>query len=141
MALLVWFTMGIALWHFTVFLPDHFWQGIVGAFLGSVIGAVVFGAIVEIASGRGLGDTDLATALTAIPGVAIGLAVVWAIGVRSEQQPIGSRCPCILRPGGGGIRPRPLPSLGVRGARLAQGLPGRALLLRGGAGALARSSG
>ena len=43
MALLVWFTMGIALWHFTVFLPDRFWQGIVGAFLGSVLGAVVFG--------------------------------------------------------------------------------------------------
>ncbi len=34
MALLVWFTMGIALWHFTVFLPERFWQGIVGAFLG-----------------------------------------------------------------------------------------------------------
>jgi len=43
MALLVWFTMGIALWHFTVFLPDHFWQGIVGAFLGAVIGAILFG--------------------------------------------------------------------------------------------------
>ncbi len=85
MALLVWFTMGIALWHFTVFLPDRFWQGIVGAFLGSTIGAIAFGGIVEIASGRGLGTTDLGTALTAIPGVAIGLAVVWAIGVRSEQ--------------------------------------------------------
>jgi hypothetical protein len=85
MALLVWFTMGIALWHFTVFLPDRFWQGIVGAFLGATIGAVLFGLIVEIASGRGLGTTDLGTALTAIPGVAIGLAVVWAIGVRSEQ--------------------------------------------------------
>jgi hypothetical protein len=85
MALLVWFTMGIALWHFTVFLPDHFWQGIVGAFLGSVIGAIVFGAIIEIASGKGLGDTDLVTALTAIPGVLIGLAVVYAIGIRQEQ--------------------------------------------------------
>lgn len=85
MALLVWFTMGIALWHFTVFLPDHFWQGIVGAFLGSVIGAIVFGAIVEIITDKGLGNTDLATALTAIPGVAIGLAVVYAIGIRSEQ--------------------------------------------------------
>ena len=86
MALLVWFTMGIALWHFTVFLPDHFWQGIVGAFLGAVIGAIVFGADRRAVSGRGLGDTDLATALIAIPGVAIGLAVVWAIGVRAEQQ-------------------------------------------------------
>jgi hypothetical protein len=85
MALLVWFTMGIALWHFTVFLPDRFWQGIVGAFLGATIGAVVFGLVIEIVTGRGLGDTDLSTALTAIPGVAIGLAVVWAIGVRSEQ--------------------------------------------------------
>ena len=46
--LLVWFTMGIALWHFTVFLPDRFWQGIVGAFLGAVIGAIAFGGIVEI---------------------------------------------------------------------------------------------
>jgi len=87
MALLVWFMMGIALWHFTVFLPDRFWQGIVGAFLGSVIGAVVFGAIIEVASGKGLGDTDLGTALTAVPGVAIGLAVVYAIGIRSERLP------------------------------------------------------
>ncbi len=86
MALLVWFTMGIALWHFTVFLPDRFWQGIVGAFLGSVIGAMIFGVIVETFSGRGLGTTDAATALTAVPGVVLGLAVVWALGVRAERQ-------------------------------------------------------
>jgi hypothetical protein len=88
MALLVWFTMGIALWHFTVFLPDRFWQGIVGAFIGAVIGAIVFGGIVEIASGKSLGDTDLTTALIAIPGVLIGLAVVWAVGVREEQRSV-----------------------------------------------------
>jgi ABC-type Fe3+ transport system permease subunit len=86
MALLVWFTMGIALWHFTVFLPDHFWQGIVGAFVGAVIGSVVFGLIVWTISGRDLGDTDLATALLAIPGTAIGLGVVWVIGLRGEQE-------------------------------------------------------
>jgi outer membrane lipoprotein SlyB len=85
MALLVWFTMGIALWHFTVFLPDRFWQGIVGAFLGAVIGAVGFGAIVEAISGRGLGTTDVATALTAVPGVVIGVAIVYAIGIREER--------------------------------------------------------
>ena len=86
MALLVWFTMGIALWHFTVFFPDRFWQGIVGAFLGSVTGAIVFGAIIEIATGKSLGNTDLLTALTAVPGVAIGLAVVYAIGLRSKRH-------------------------------------------------------
>lgn len=85
MALVVWFTMGLALWHFTVFLPDRFWQGIIGALLGSTIGAVIFGAIAQIALGRGLGETDLGTALMAVPGVAIGLAVVFAIGERSKQ--------------------------------------------------------
>ena len=87
MALLVYFTMGIALWHFTVFLPERFWQGIVGAFLGATLGAVIFGGIVELISGKGVGDTDITTALTAIPGVAIGLAIVWAIGVRQERLP------------------------------------------------------
>jgi len=86
MALVVWFTMGLALWHFTIFLPDRFWQGIIGALLGSTIGAVIFGAIVHGASGKGLGDTDLATALLAIPGVAIGLGVVWAIGAREAAE-------------------------------------------------------
>jgi ABC-type Fe3+ transport system permease subunit len=85
-ALLVWFTMGIALWHFTVFLPDRFWQGIIGAFIGAVVGALVVGAIIEAIIGRGLGNTDVGTALMAVPGVVIGLAVIWAIGVRQEQQ-------------------------------------------------------
>ena len=85
MALLVWFTMGIALWHFTVFLPDRFWQGIVGAFLGAVIGAIVFGAIVEIDQRQRPRRHRSGDGAAAIPGVAIGLAVVWAIGVRAEQ--------------------------------------------------------
>ncbi len=87
MALLVWFTMGIALWHFTVFMPDRFWQGIVGAFVGAVIGSVLFGVIVQSISGRSLSDTDLGTAILAVPGTAIGLAVVYWLGVRAEQQP------------------------------------------------------
>jgi ABC-type Fe3+ transport system permease subunit len=86
MALLVWFTMGIALWHFTVFLPDRFWQGIVGAFLGAVIGAMIFGAIVLAVSGKSVGNTDLGTALAAVPGVAIGLGVVYFLGVRAERR-------------------------------------------------------
>ncbi len=86
MALVVFFIMGIALWHFTVFLPDRFWQGIVGAFLGAVIGSIVFGLIVQEASGKSLGDTDISTALLSVPGVLIGLGVVYAIGIRAEQR-------------------------------------------------------
>lgn len=86
MALVVFFIMGIALWHFTVFVPDRFWQGIVGAFLGAVLGAIIFGLIVQAASGRSLGDTDISTALVAIPGTLIGLGIVYAIGVRTEPE-------------------------------------------------------
>jgi len=86
MALVVFFMMGIALWHFTVFVPDRFWQGIVGAFLGAVLGSITFGMIVQEASGKDLGDTDLSTALISVPGTLIGLAVVYALGVRSEER-------------------------------------------------------
>ncbi|HSC20146.1 MAG TPA: hypothetical protein VLC07_00275 [Solirubrobacterales bacterium] len=88
MALVVFFIMGIALWHFTVFLPDRFWQGIVGAFLGAVLGSIIFGMIVQEASGKSLGDTDLSTALVAVPGTLIGLGVVWLIGTRAEHEPV-----------------------------------------------------
>jgi len=37
MGMLVWVMIGLAVWHFTIFLPDHFWGGIVGAFLGAVV--------------------------------------------------------------------------------------------------------
>jgi hypothetical protein len=86
MALLVWFTMGIALWHFTVFLPERFWQGIVGAFLGAIAGAMLSGAVAQIATGQGIGETDVATALYAVPGTAIGLAVIYLIGLRNEPS-------------------------------------------------------
>ncbi|HEY6638411.1 MAG TPA: hypothetical protein VIZ61_12075 [Solirubrobacterales bacterium] len=86
MAALVWFTMGVAIWHFTVYVPDRFWGGIVGAFLGGAAGAMVSGAIVQIALGQGIGETDLATALYAVPGALLGLAVVYAIGVRSGVE-------------------------------------------------------
>ncbi len=85
MAFLVFFTMGIALWHFTVFVPDRFWQGIVGAFVGSVIGALLVGTIILVASGESVGNTSIGTALSAIPGVAIGLGVVWLIGSREPH--------------------------------------------------------
>jgi outer membrane lipoprotein SlyB len=86
MAPLVWFTMGVALWHFTVFVPDRFEGGIVGALLGSAAGAMISGAIAQIALGKGIGDTDLATAIYAIPGALIGLAVVYALGVRAGVE-------------------------------------------------------
>ncbi len=87
MAALVWFTMGIALWHFTVFVPDRFEGGIVGAFIGAAAGAMVSGAAAQIAQGQSIGETDIATALWAVPGTLLGLAIVYAWGARSGIEP------------------------------------------------------
>jgi hypothetical protein len=84
-AALVWFTVGIALWHFTVFIPDRFWAGIVGALLGATTGAMVTGAIAQVATGQGIGETDIATVLYAVPGTLIGLGAIYMIGVRQEE--------------------------------------------------------
>ena len=40
MGMLGWVMMGLAIWHYTIFLPDRFWGGIVGAFVGSLLGAI-----------------------------------------------------------------------------------------------------
>jgi hypothetical protein len=85
MGMLAWVMMGLALWHFTIFLPDHFWGGIVGAFLGALIGAIVFGLIVNGGSVPGQDDTHLLTALEAIPGAVLGIAAVYYEGLRREN--------------------------------------------------------
>ncbi len=43
MSLLVWILVGMALWHFTVLLPDRFYGGIIGALIAAVAGAVLTG--------------------------------------------------------------------------------------------------
>lgn len=84
MGLLVWSMMGIAVWHFAVFVPDRFWGGIVGAFLAATFGALASGLIAQGAAGRDLDNTDLGTALVAIPGAVVALALVYVLGMRTE---------------------------------------------------------
>jgi hypothetical protein len=85
MAAFAWVMMGLAIWHFTIFLPDRFWGGIVGAFLGALFGAIIFGFIVNGFAIPGEADTHLLTAVDAIPGAIIGIALVYFIGVRQER--------------------------------------------------------
>ena len=88
MAIVVWFTTALALWHFTIFVPDRFWQGIIGAFLGATLGGVLSGWAIQLAMGRSLGETDFLTFLAAIPGFLIGSAVVYWIGARSGEPEV-----------------------------------------------------
>jgi hypothetical protein len=86
MAALVWVMMGLALWHFTIFLPDHFWAGIVGAFVGAVLGALLFGFVIHGFDVPGQSDTTVLNALEAIPGAMIGMGIVYWIGLRQERE-------------------------------------------------------
>jgi hypothetical protein len=85
MGLLAWIIMGLALWHFTIWLPDRSWGGIVGALLGALAGAALFGLVVNGFVIPGRHATHLYTALEAIPGALIGMALVYAEGVRRER--------------------------------------------------------
>jgi hypothetical protein len=85
MGMLAWCMMGLAIWHFTIWLPDRFWGGIVGALIGALIGAAVFGWIVSGFAIPGRHDTHLITALEGIPGAMIGIALIWFEGVRRER--------------------------------------------------------
>jgi hypothetical protein len=79
--------MGLALWHFTIWLPDRFWGGIVGAFLGALAGSVIFGLIVNGFHVPGQSETHLLQALEAIPGALIGMGLVYAEGMRRGVTP------------------------------------------------------
>jgi hypothetical protein len=86
MSMLVWVMMAIALWHFTIWLPDRFYGGIVGALLAAIAGAALFGLILHGGTIPGRHDTHLIAAIEAIPGTLIGLAMSYAYGVFAETR-------------------------------------------------------
>ena len=91
MGMLAWVMMGLALWHFTIWFPDHFWGGIVGAFLAALAGAIVSGIVIYAAVHGSAGipgrhSTDIAVVLYAIPGALAAMAAIYAIGARREAR-------------------------------------------------------
>jgi ABC-type Fe3+ transport system permease subunit len=91
MGMLGWVIMGLAIWHFTIFLPDRFWGGIVGALLGSLAGSIVIGLLIyaiKVSALRVPGEkaTDIAVILYAVPGSLIGIAIVYLLGARRESR-------------------------------------------------------
>ena len=86
MSMLVWVMMGIAVWHFTVFVPDRFWGGIVGAFVAAIVGAAVFGVAVSGFAVPSEADTNVVQALIAVPGSLLGLAAAYLYGARTDPS-------------------------------------------------------
>ncbi|MBK5110538.1 MAG: hypothetical protein JJE10_04120 [Thermoleophilia bacterium] len=88
MAIVVWITVGLALWHFSIFVPERFWQGIIGALIGAVLGALVSGALFQALLGRAVNETDMLTFLAAVPGTLVGVALIYWIGERTGEPEI-----------------------------------------------------
>lgn len=86
MSALVWVMTGLAVWHFAIFIPDRFFGGIVGAFLGALFGAFLVGLAINGFVIPGQSDTHLVSALEAIPGAIAGMALVYAEGVRRGNE-------------------------------------------------------
>ena len=85
MSLLVWVMMAIAVWHFTIFLPDRFWGGIVGALLAAVAASTLFGLAVAGFTVPGRDDTHVVQALIAVPGSLIGLTASYLYGASIDR--------------------------------------------------------
>ena len=85
LSVFVWAMIGIALWHFTVFVPDRFWGGIIGAFCAALAGALLSGVLlpqpgVPAANPPGVGD-----AIWAIPGCVVALLASYLYGARRDS--------------------------------------------------------
>ena len=89
MSLFVWVLIGMALWHFTVLLPDRFYGGIIGALLAAVAGAVLTGYLLPEPGLPPDNPPGLQEALWPLPGslAALAAAYWWGSRVEHAKQP------------------------------------------------------
>ena len=87
MSIFVWSMIGIALWHFTILVPDRFVGGIIGALLAGWGGAFASGFILEGFEVPSHNPPGLKHALYALPGSIGALTASWIIGSRQALTP------------------------------------------------------
>ncbi len=90
MAVLAWVMMGLAIWHFAIWLPDRFVGGIVGAFLAAIVGSVILGFALAGFTMPSRDEVDVLTVLEGIPGAVIGMAILWFVGAAREPDAVPS---------------------------------------------------
>lgn len=88
MGLLAWVTIGLAFWHFAIFLPDRFWGGIVGSFCLALVGAALVGLAINGFHVPGNSEMTVLIALEGIPGALLGIGIAYLLGVRRGNPPL-----------------------------------------------------
>ena len=86
MALFVWIAMATAFWHFTIFVPDRFPGGMVGAFACANGGALLAGVASNGLSMPPLAEVSHADAVIGAVGGLLGLAAAYAYGARTGRD-------------------------------------------------------
>jgi hypothetical protein len=84
-SVVIWVMVGIALWHFAVFVPDRFWGGIIGAFLAALVGALFSGYLLPTPGVPLENPPGLAAALWPLPGSLLALVASYLYGARQER--------------------------------------------------------
>jgi hypothetical protein len=87
MSVFVWAMVGIALWHFTILVPDRFYGGIIGAFLAAFAGGLLTGFLLPTPGVPLDNPPGVAEALWPIPGALLALGLSFAYGSRREAPP------------------------------------------------------
>ena len=86
MGALAWTMMGLALWHFTVFLPDRCWSGIIGAFLVAGAGGLAGGYLLP-SPGLPMDDPPgVDETIFAAIGTTVALALSYFYGSRAARD-------------------------------------------------------
>ena len=84
LSVFVWAMIGIALWHSTVFVPDRFWGGIIGAFLAALAGALLSGVLLPEPGVPAANPPGVAEAVWAIPGSLLALLASYLYGAHRD---------------------------------------------------------
>jgi len=118
MSLFVWVMMGIAHWHFAIWVPDRFWADR-RRILAAIFGACVIGFAIAGFKIIGRHDLDVSAAFEAIPGAIIGL-VASCSTAGTSKRPKQEEAPPRERPGAALARSvdRAAPALAAAAASL-----------------------
>ena len=85
MSVFVWVMIGVALWHFSVLVPDRFYGGIIGALIAAVGGALASGYLLPSPGVPPHNPPGLTEALWPIPGSIVALLATYLYGARLER--------------------------------------------------------
>jgi hypothetical protein len=75
----------IAFWHFTVFVPDRCWGGIIGAFLTALAGALASGFLLPQPWIPEENPPGAGEAIWAMPGAVVALLASYLYGAHRDK--------------------------------------------------------